>query len=69
MEVARQIQEQCEEQMGVAEIAVRGEEEELMDIEKDLRVILNVSSPHAPPYDWTDTTMDSSTCKLGRCIS
>lgn len=41
-EITRQITEQCEEQTGVAEVAVRGEEEEQQDIEKDLRVVLNV---------------------------
>lgn len=42
-EVARQITEQCEEQTGVAEIPVRSHEDELNSVEKDLRVILNVS--------------------------
>lgn len=43
-EITKQIIEQCEEQTGVAEIAVRGEEEEQQDVEKDLRVVLNVRS-------------------------
>ncbi|SCV72277.1 BQ2448_4971 [Microbotryum intermedium] len=42
-EVARQIKEQCGEQMGVAEIPVRAAEEELAEIEKDLRVILHLN--------------------------
>jgi hypothetical protein len=52
----------------VAEIAVRGEEEELMDIEKDLRVILNVSSPSTCSMTTTDAMPNSSTYKLGHCI-
>ncbi|SCZ88006.1 BZ3500_MvSof-1268-A1-R1_Chr2-1g04129 [Microbotryum saponariae] len=42
-EVARQIKEQCGEQMGVAEIPVRAAEDELAEIEKDLRVILHLN--------------------------
>ena len=41
-EVAKQITEQVDEQTGVAEIAVRSEEDEVDHVEKDLRVILNV---------------------------
>lgn len=44
-EVAKQITEQCDEQTGIAEIALRGEEDERDEVEKDLRVILNVSAP------------------------
>jgi hypothetical protein len=43
-EIARQIREQCDEQIGLASVAVRDRQEESEDIEKDLRVILNVST-------------------------
>lgn len=42
-EVSRQIAEQIDEQAGMAEVPFRSAEEELEMIEKDLRVIINVS--------------------------
>jgi chromatin structure-remodeling complex subunit SFH1 len=41
-EIAKQITEQIDEQVGVAEVAVRDDVEARDDIEKDLRVVLNV---------------------------
>lgn len=41
--IAKQIMEQCSERAAVAEIVVRDAQEEKDDVEKDLRVILNVS--------------------------
>ncbi|KAI5474587.1 chromatin structure-remodeling complex subunit SFH1 [Pseudohyphozyma bogoriensis] len=42
VEVAKQITDQIVEQSGVAEVQVRDEDEERDDVEKDLRVVLNL---------------------------
>lgn len=42
-EVAKQIKEQVQESTGVASLVLRSEEEEGECVEKDLRVVLNVS--------------------------
>lgn len=47
-EVAKQIQDQVNEQTCVAEIAVRSVEDESEHVEKDLRVVLNVGSRPCP---------------------
>lgn len=45
-EVAKQIAEQIEEQVGVAEIPLRPHQDEADFVERDLRCILNVSVPY-----------------------
>jgi hypothetical protein len=42
-EIAGQIETQVKEQSSVAEVAIRTAEEVAADVEKDLRVVLNVS--------------------------
>ncbi|KAM0752653.1 SNF5-domain-containing protein [Meredithblackwellia eburnea MCA 4105] len=76
-EVTRQIEEQIEEQTGIAEVDVRSEEEEKGDEEKDLRVILNLDVQIGPLHlldkiEWdlsSPLTVETFTSSLTRDLS